>query len=356
MTIPNNNNVTGIPINYISEYYHAFLNSYKEGTSKNYRTDLNLFFKIVYNKAPKFVTLSDLENTTLLDVTSYFNYLSEVIEKKGEMLPRYKNASIKRKIKAITSFFKFVSDDKNTVNPSLFDKLNLPNPELDAESYDILSWVEAISIWEHADIRYKDKPFGKQLSLLFKLATITSVRLDALLSSEWKKHWFTKMENGRVINYVETIDKSQKHRKPISLPFYNELREHLGDNEKLFPLLYPNKVGALLKDILSDLEFDPRRNIKFHSFKKTGIMRVLEKTGNMYKAKQQGNHKSLTTTEKYYLKYKEVLTDYESYSMDEEINVLDKLSEISRDELLGAVNQLSDSSKYELLRILGKIE
>jgi hypothetical protein len=188
--------------------------------------------------------------------------------------------------------------------------------------------------------------------MLFKLASVTSIRLDALLTSTWEDNWFTKVEKGMEVDYIEVIDKGKKHKKPVSPSFYDELQKKLGGVGELFPNLYDKKVGKVLKEIVKALGFDPRRNIVFHSFKKAGVMRALQLTGNMYKAKEQGNHSSMTTAEKYYLKYKECLTEMISYTMDEDIDVENEISEYSKEELVSAILKMSEGSQIELMKIL----
>lgn len=343
---------TPISINYVSDYYDAFLAKFVKGTSDNYRTDLKLFFKIVYNKEVKFVTLEDIKNTKMIDAMKYAEYLLEQVEDKktGGTKPRYKNASFNRKINAVKSFFRFLSKEYKDISDEIFHNIDSKNTELDALSYDGLDWQEAISIWEYASENFGAD--SNQLSMLMKLASVTSVRLDALIGSSWENDWFKKNERGVDINFIRVIDKSKPHIKPISPQFYDELQEKLGTTGELFPNLYPNKVGNCLKKTLEALGFDSRRRIVFHSFKKTGVMRALEKTGNMYKAKQQGNHKSMNTAEKYYLKYKECLMDMTSYSMDVDVDIKDELADYNKESIIDAINLLSDGSKFELLRLL----
>jgi integrase len=346
--------VVEIGINYITEYYEAFLNKFGEGTSKNYKTDLGIFFEFTYNKRPEHVTIEDLKNTRMLDATKFLNYLTEEIEKKkkGETVvePRYKNNSVNRKINAVKSFLRFMNGDYDDISDNIFKGIDTLNPDLDSESWDGLDWTEAIDIWEYAQENYGTD--SNQLAMLFKLASVTSIRLDALLTSTWEDNWFTKVEKGMEVDYIEVIDKGKKHKKPVSPSFYDELQKKLGGVGELFPNLYDKKVGKVLKEIVKALGFDPRRNIVFHSFKKAGVMRALQLTGNMYKAKEQGNHSSMTTAEKYYLKYKECLTEMISYTMDEDIDVENEISEYSKEELVSAILKMSEGSQIELMKIL----
>lgn len=354
MGLPNKSQT--IPINYITDYYEGFLNRYSLGTSKNYKTDLKIFFNVAYGKDAKHVTVDDIKGTKMKDVIKFHNYLTEtIVDKDGNKKPRYKNASYNRKINAVKSFFQFLTADTDVfyeINMNMFRNLEKRDTDLDSESYDSLDWQEAISIWEYASTHFNSE--SDQLSMLFKLATITSIRLEALINCSWEVDWFTKIENGNEVNYIKVKDKGKINLKPISPAFYKELRDKLGTTGRLFPTLHPHKVGAVLSEILDALNFDKRRNIKFHSFKKTGIMRVLDKTGDMYKAKQQGNHSSISTTEKYYIKYKECLTDAPSYTIDDEVDILDELTNVSKDAIVEALSKMSDSAKYEFMRALKK--
>lgn len=333
-------NVEGIGIDYAVDYIEAFINKQTINTGKAYKTALTYFAKNRYGKDLKYVTITDLKNTKMLDIVEYHQWLSS----------QFKINTVNKHFKGVKSFFNFMSKDFDDISDKIFGGVDLKKPELDANSWDSLDWVEAIQIWEYAQNHFGEE--SNQLSMLFKLASITSIRLDALISSEWEKDWYIKNENGVDVHFIEVIDKKQVHKKPISTAFYNELREKLGVSGRLFPNMYPNKVGQRLKEILKALNFDPRRNIKFHSFKKTGVMRALEVTGNMYKAKEQGNHSSMTTSEKYYLKYKECLTGMTSYYMDEEINIQEELEKYTKEQIIEAVKQMQDGSKMHLINIL----
>jgi integrase len=343
--------VQEIGINYIADYYNAFLAKFPEGTSKNYRTDLGIYFDVVFGKSEKFVTIEDLKNTKMLDAMKFYTYLTEEVDKKkqGKIIrePRYKNNSVNRKVNAVKSFLRFMNADYNEINDNIFKGVKSLNPDLDSEGYDGLDWMEAIDIWEYAQEHYDE-----QLAMLFKLASVTSIRLDALLNATWENNWFSKFENGVNVDYIEVIDKGKKHKKPVSEAFYSELQKKLGCVGRLFPNLYDKKVGKQLGEIVTALGFDPRRNIKFHSFKKAGVMRALQLTGNMYKAKEQGNHSSINTAGKYYLKYKECLSDMISYSIDEEIDVENEITEYSKEELVSAILKMSEGSQIELMKIL----
>lgn len=340
MVLIKEESINVLEIDYIEDYYNAFLNNQTENTAKAYKRALNLFFDKMFGKEWNYVTFKDLRKIKMIDVMKFYSWLNE----------QYKTNTVNKHMNGIKSFFRFLNKEFEDISEKIFDNIELKNPELDSSGWDGLDWREAIQIWEYAEENFGDE--GTELSMLIKLACVTSMRLNALLELTWEKHWFEKNENGTIIHYIETIDKGKKNKKSISEKFYNELREKLGTEGKLFPRFYPNKVGNYLKRIITELNFDPRRNIKFHSFKKAGVMRALELTGNMYKAKEQGNHSSMTTAEKYYLKYKECLTNMTSYIMDEDIDVKSELDKYSKEDIIKAIEQMDDGAKLSLINIL----
>lgn len=337
------NNVEAFPVNYIIDYFYAFLSTKSKSTAKSYEGDLKIFFDVVYGKETQYVTIEDIEETKTLHATRFYNYLLH--EKK------YKNATVKRKIESVRSFFNYLKADFNKVNIHIFDNLALDSKANDREGWGNIRWHEAEMMWDYA---LQNKMEGCQMGMLIKLASVTSIRLDALLSLTWEANFFQKDERGLLVNYIEVVDKKKKHKKAISESLYNELREKLGTTGKLFPNLYAHKVGRYINTIVDALGFDKRRNIKFHSLKKCGVNRVLEKTGNIYKAKEQGNHSSIATTEGYYVEVMEDLTQQPSYTLDQEVNVVEALADLSKEEIIRVITQISDSAKFELLRVINK--
>lgn len=336
-------NIEPIFDNLLHDRFEAFLNSQSNGTAKAYRTDIAQFCKYIFNKEPKHVTLNQFLSLTSLEATRFYNYL------KDEM--KFKNATLKRKVNAVKSFLDALKVDYREINENIFDNLNLKSANLDQNSYGNLDWDEAFLMIEYAHIEQME---GDQMAMLLKLACITSVRLSALLSLNWEDNFRTKNEKGVLVNFIDVVDKMQRHEIPLSKAFYDELQDMLGSTGKLFPNLHEHKVGRLLKEILSFFEIDPKRNIKFHSFKKCGVNRVLERTGDLTKAQVQGKHKSIVTTNNYYVKLKDDLTQKPSYTLDQELNINDMIKDLSHNDLVNAISQLSDSAKWELARIIDK--
>ncbi|TVX86059.1 tyrosine-type recombinase/integrase [Paenibacillus agilis] len=328
-------------------FYEQFIKSQRsKNTSGAYRTDLKQFFKFTFNKEPQFVRISDIEQLTSVDAMAYHTHLKDL-----KLSGKLKNASIKRKISTAREFVKSLKVDYPAINEYIFENIKLDSIDLDKEGYGNLDWEEAFLFIEYAHI---EQMAENQMAMLLKLACISSIRLEALLELTWEDSFRTKMEKGVLVNYIDISDKGTRNQTPISDKLYSELREMLGVSGKLFPNLYKHKVGRLLKKIKEYFEIDPKRNIKFHSFKKCGVNRVLEKTGDLTKAQLQGKHKSIITTQSSYIALKDDLTLKPSYTLDQEIDVVGEIKHLSNDELLNAIAKLSNSAQFELLRIIQK--
>lgn len=320
-------------------FFEEFIRGQRsENTAMAYRTDLTQFFKFTFDKEPQFVTIKDMLSLTSVEAMRYHN----------EIKNKAKNTTVKRKVTNVRSFMSALKVDYKEINDNIFDNIKLESVELDKEGYGNLEWDEAFLFVEYA---YIEQMEGNQMAMLLKLACISSIRLKALLSLTWND-FRIKMEKGVPVNYIDKVDKGTRHKTPLSQNFYDELREKLGSEGKLFPNLHEHKVGKFLKEILTYFEIDPKRNIKFHSFKKCGVNRVLEKTGDLTKAQIQGKHKSIITTQSSYIALKDDLTQRPSFTLDQEIDVIREIRNMSHNELLNAISKLSDSAKFELLRII----
>jgi integrase len=334
--------ITDIGLNYVYEYFESWLSTRSKNTAKNYKSDVELFCKVVLDKEIKFVTVEDLESLKTIHAHRFFTYM------KYEQ--QAKNATIKRRFNAVRSFLKTLKKDFKNINPDLM-QMDLPSEKIDRNGWGNLTWDEAKQIWEYA---LEHQIEGLEMGLLVKLACVTSIRIEALLELTWEDNFFQKNEKGTIVNYIDTYDKGQRVKAPISDKMYEELKQ-LGDSGKLFKNLYAQKARNYLQDIVKALDIDERRNISFHSLKKVGVNQVLKKTGNIYLAKIQGKHKSIATTESYYIELQDDLTQYPSYTLDEEIDFKNELEKYSKEELIKAINELSDMAKFELLRKLNNL-
>ena len=156
------------------------------------------------------------------------------------------------KFRAVQSFYNYLVSVFPDINLNIFKGINLPDPDLDCESWDAFEWIEVEAMIEYAltdldvviDMKTKEKKMEdrNQMSMLIMLGATTSIRLEALLSLEWDKHFKIKFEDGKYVDYIDVIDKNERHIKSLCPEDIAELKCHLGENGKLFPTLYPDKV------------------------------------------------------------------------------------------------------------------
>jgi integrase len=336
-----------VPDQRFKNLYNEFLDGQLTASTKaNYRTDIEYFCKQLFKVKPEYVTLKQILGLTVIDSLAYHNHL-KTLKENGEI----KNATIHRRIKSVRMFLKLLHAYDQEVNANIFDVVKLEKVTLDQNTYGNIEWDEAKLFIEYASIEEME---GQQMAMLIKLACVSSLRLEALLSLSWEDSFKVKNEKGRMVNYIDAISKGTRHNIPISDILFNELHEKLGVTGKLFSNLHAHKVGKLLKEIIVFFEISADRNIKFHSFKKSGINRVLDRTGDLTKAQIQGMHKSIVTTNNSYIARKDDLTKRPSYTLDQEIDVTGELKDASREELLSAIAQMSESAQFELLRIIKK--
>jgi integrase len=323
--------------NYIQGELETFLGSKSPNTAKNYRGDLNQFFKYMFGKDKelKFITMEDLETITG----------NRIVEYKNDMTKEMKGTTVNRKIKSVRSFYKYLEADHPKIRTAVFNKVEK------AKEHDKKPWGE-LTLDEVNEMvkRVKSYPDGEELSVLFEVAFITAIRLDALLTATYEDNIFLRHEDGKDIWTLEVIDKDQLHVKSIS----DELKTKIDSlnrkpTDRVFKNLHDHKVGDAIRSLVLEMGLDTRRNIKFHSFKKASVNYVLDITGDIKQAQSQGNHKSAKTTLDSYVKRNTKLSAQPSLYMGKEIDT-SPIHELSHAELLALIENSSVSLKSELLR------
>jgi len=319
---------------YIKGELENFLKSKSENTAKNYLGDIKQFCLYMFKKECQFVTVEDLASITGDDLVCYRNHLQESM----------KGTSANRKIKSVRSFYKYVEADHPDVRTAIFNKVEKVK-ENDKKGWGELTLEEVNEMIQ----RVKSYNNGDELSVLFEVAFITAIRLDALLTLNYEENVFLKNEDGKNIWVIDVIDKDKKHIKSIS----NDLKSKLDSlgrfgRERVFGNLHEHKVGDAIRSLVVEMGIDPRRNIRFHSFKKASINFVLDMTGDIKQAQLHGNHSSAKTTLDSYVRRSNKLSAQPSYYIGTELDT-SPLNELSKEELLSLIENSSVSTKIELL-------
>jgi integrase len=339
---------------YISDEFEGFLAQKSKNTAKNYRGDLNQFFNFMFEKDAKFVTIEELATVTGSDVVSYRNKLESKQVEKGKkgskVTAKQKGTTANRKITAIRTFFKYLEADFPEVRSAIFNKVEK------VDTHDKRGWGE-LMLNEVNEMVEKVKKYddGKELSVLFEVAFITAIRLDALLTATYNENIYHINEDGNDIWVIDVIDKDKRHVKSISDELKAKLDSlgHFG-NVNIFKNLHEHKVGDAIRDLVKEMNLDPRRNIRFHSFKKASVNYVLDITGDIKQAQLHANHSSATTTLESYIRRSRKLTSQPSYYMDKGVDTT-PLHELSHEDLLKLIEKSSIGIKAELIRNIDKL-
>lgn len=322
---------------YISDYFYEFIKdkqSRSENTAKAYKSDIEQFFKVVFDKKIEAITVDHMASLKGNDIIKYRNIIGE----------KYANSTVNRKIKSIRSFFAYIEADHEEVRQAIFNSAKNLKQE-DSNSWGNLTHDEIVKMISVAE------DIHKHMAVLIELGYNTSIRLDALLQMT-EENVFRREKNGIEFWTVEVIDKSSKNIKPISEDMKAKLFE-LDYKKRFFATLSKHKVGDLMKEVCraSGIDFE-KRNIRFHSIKKAGVNHVLQRTGDIKLAQKQGNHKSATTTLNAYLEEVDDITKLPSMvGMGNDVDI-SELGDMTKEEIMGILNELSSGAKLEILRLM----
>jgi integrase len=302
-----------------------------ENTAATYRTAIRDFFLYACDKAIQQLTADDLQ-FEYSDILDYRTYLLEEKEMKAGSVNTKMAA-----IKAVMAFlarhtrYSFINIDTFTV-----DKL-----KGEVDSYGNLSFDEAMQFV----MAVKAQEKGEEKSLLFEMATFTSIRRDALLALEWR-HF--EVKDNKVI--ITTLDKGRKEdRKPISIDLYNRLLTLKRAGQTKVFTLTRKTANRAVRTVCEQLGIDDERNIVLHSFKKVAINWILQNEGDVIKAARQGNH-GVDTMSKYYAKTMEDFDSMAGMNMGKSIDI-SVLTTMTAEQLVMLIEKASNSTKLELLML-----
>lgn len=316
----------------------TFLNdkgSRSENTRIAYEYDITQFFNFMLGKS-----LEELNENDLI-----FKH-SEIVKYRTYLASQYDNSSVNRKMSALKKLYTFLERDMAHITSNVF---NLDKLKENPNHRGVIYPNEAFLMMEKVLSHYR----GLEKSLLIEFAAKTSFRISAILNTTWDDFY---KENG--IWVVKVIDKGNVvDKKPIKDEFYNRLK--VLDNGKYSD----NKVfhftkktcNAMIKRLCKELDLDPRRNITFHSLKKTAIHWALENTGDIRLAARQGNHKSIETTMKYYAETQNCYDDMPGLNMDSTIDS-DNLYNFSKEQIIDAIKKCNPQVIRNILNSLEKDE
>lgn len=308
-----------------------------ENTRKSYENALKNFFIWLNGKRLEILLPGDLHIKNK-DVIQYQNFLKE----KGN-----KNSTVNARLGAIRSFYSFLGANEYDVNNDIFSDIDKYDEDEDSESAGELTLDE---VQRMIDFLKNDPNKGLEKSLLIMLAVTTSFRKTSLLSLNWSNISYSEKEN---LYIISTYLKRKKDSKPITPEQYKQLLQIKKPNQEKIFTLSSATVQRMMDKLKKELNIDDSRNICFHSLKNLAIGFACGILKDMNAAQIQGNHKTMQTTKKFYIKANRRFGNMPGLKMWEKVE-MSKLDKLNREELVKIIKeQCSEGCQRE---ILSKIE
>ena len=318
-------------------------NSYN--TKDNYKRSIDEFLDITLGKSIPDVTWEDLESLEFSDILQYKDRLVKL---------GMKNNTIKAKFSSVRALFKgYLCTQNQNININIF-QLELPKEkesEIRKRSSGALTHEEVMGLISFAkDREYK----GKTQALLFKTLYVTAMRHRAILHLTKEDLYRRKDITGKEVYTIEVYTKGKDIVKPISDDLYNELINNVEYGTNRVFNISEDTIKKTFSEFKDCYHIKDSRNIVIHSIKKASLDRVITLTGDMYKGAEQGDHKSIDTTRKYYVGKNKSLTEQTSYTLfndlNREYNITD-LEDVSKEDLLDIIQKAGNETLIKLIRI-----
>lgn len=305
--IKNNDNLSKIEYSY--HPIQLFINRYDNKNTKDGYENVILSFYTTIG-AKKYEDIKQIEKNIIIGVTpiTILSYC-DLLKKSG-----YAKTTIYYKLTVIREFYNFliILNLYNENNPVEILKNKIKISDDDINSSDAFSIEEIRAIINISNDKY---------STLYKMATITGVRISALLSLDLNS--FTIHNNEHIT--VTGFDKGNKK-------FINIITKDLYDNcirvnrmnyksNKIFDMTR-QAVSLNLKKAIKELGINTtNRKLSFHSFKKSSVTIAGDLSGgDIRKMLEVSHHHNADLTLKIYDKSKNNLNNNIGLKIAEAIN------------------------------------
>lgn len=317
-----------------------------EGTSAEYNRDINRFFKMM-GKQIETLTISQLDMNRS-DMERFQIQMKAL---------GYKSSTINRNTGSLKSLYNYFEENrykyKDKDSEWVYIKgimANVDDLELnDSVSYGIFNNDEVKEMIELA----KSLPNGITKSLAIEFASVTSFRIEAVTNIALKN--FAYKDNTWV---ATTVDKNKVNEKSVNSDLYermcdNKVYGRIGNSDCFFDLT-SKTLERTIKTLTEMMGLDLERNLTFHSLKKYGMREVYDITGGDFlSVKNQGNHESFETSEKYYLEFSKDYSKMPSLLIGQEIDMT-PVEALTKEELLKLIESCGRGLQYQLLNKLNR--
>jgi len=314
----------------------AFLNEYEsEKTKKEYIRDIREFFMYTHGKAIEHLTIDNIiyveNNDTKIKLSK-----KHVIEYRNHLMNKNSDGTVNRKMISLKALYRFLQGEGYKVNYLIFALKALKyNPD----SYEVLTRDQVINIAEKA----LEEEYGDQLHALIYLSTVTSFRIDAVLSI--KPDDIRKEECGRFYTATVIDKRKQKRKMPLEQFLYDKLMSCKKD-DVLFPNWNIDRVNKTIKKIAKSLGYSGR--IVTHSLRKAAPAFEDKTTGDINQGMKQTGHKSVQT---YVSTYVGKDVDYSALAgirMFQEVKE-EVLEQVDKNELLHLLKDINPAAYEQLV-------
>lgn len=301
----------------VYDEFIAFINlaRHSDNTKNTYETGIRDFFRVIKKKEMEHLTWDDLM-INKKNVESFRTILKE-----NDLT----HSTINNKVAGLRRFYyELASNDIPEFNERKiqvdFFKGIKKLPE-NVESYDPFTVDEVLILSEMA-LNEQRKGINKSKFILFCLDTC--IRKKAALNLKWSDF---EVQGANEEVKLKAVDKGNKDfRAKIHYDFYEDLLILKNDSEYVFNLTV-DEVNKMMPRLIEKLNADSKRNLVFHSIRKTGVEFKYRYTGDIKVAQKAANHTDPSLTIKTYVDD----VDYGVYGAvskgrDNQDNILDNLN------------------------------
>ena len=277
--------------------YLKFEKRYSDKTILSYKIDIQQFVSFLFNEFPE----TDLEKATYNQIRSWVVQLS---------LQETQASSLKRKVSALKSFFKFIIK-KGIIETNPADKITTPKLKERLPKYfeqkNINNLLNEPNLFDENDASptFKDTPEGKQERLIIEMLYQTGMRRQELIDLKWGAIDFSQKQ-------LKITGKGNKQRlMPCSEKLLQLLIEHKEIQSRLFEIekdknyifltnngqqLYPNYVYRLIREKFKNVVAEKKSpHVLRHSF----ATHISNNGAKLSDIKELMGHASLASTQVY---------------------------------------------------------
>lgn len=291
-----------------------FLNSFEtENTRINYEIDIKQCIRYFYKTdILEDISIMDLQRLDIPDVNGYKNYLTNL---------GLSNASMGRKLSAMSSLYKFYMKYNNNVDEIIILKINPftlftkeMSEKVNRETRNRV--LEKLNSGNETDVKKMLKSIdrgtieGKRNYCLFALLFAIGMRKTELINLELKKD-IIPLEDGSIRLFLRKTKNKDVRVINVAPKYKNIIVDYLssenrsldsegylfhGKNNRFDRAMGESSVNYLLNKTLED---NNMKHIKVHEIRHQSICQMIDDNVNLTEIRQQVGHRSTRMIESY---------------------------------------------------------